>query len=455
MIKSRANIPSMNLLLKEGRESGLPHIILKHIIDSELADIRNLSVIPKETEIICRIRNACHKLKTSRLQPVINATGILLHTNLGRAPLGMIMTAIEDIVFGYCNLEYDIYSGTRGYRGYYVENALAALYQSEAATVVNNCAAALVAIIATLTTTRAKPKIIISRGELIQIGGGFRIPDIVSAAGAYIKEVGTTNQTSIKDYSSAIDEQTAAILSIHRSNFTMEGFVSSPKLSDLSNIAKMASIPLIADLGSGTSSTNNEINNQLSEPTPKEILSQKANLVCFSGDKLLGGPQSGIIVGDKLLISRIKEHPLFRALRLDKIRFAILQHVIDLHLESSSELPFEKMLTKTFHDLKERANILVNKLGSSVNAKIVKSESRIGGGCCPKVKLDSCAIKIIPVIEPSEFVRNLRFSVPPVISYLKKNQVFIDLKTVLPQQDKLLINAIISSNSNSFFERSK
>src|SRR4029077_2537769 len=269
--------------------------------------------------------------RASRLQSVINGTGIVIHTNFGRAPLSSeAMHALSEIGAAYSNLEYDLAKGERGERGFYVESALALLCEAEGATVVNNCAAALLLIVQHFTRKAGRPRpqlarrgevaleVVISRGELVQIGGGFRISEILEASGAKLREVGATNKTTLEDYARAVGPETAMILKVHRSNFFMSGFVESPSSNQISALAKKHRIPFVEDLGSGAMIATESLGITEHEPTPGDVLKAGADLVCFSGDKLFGGPQAGIIAGRKRFVTALKREPLFRALRCDK-----------------------------------------------------------------------------------------------------------------------------------------
>src|ERR1700739_64526 len=347
-------IPSVDRLARALGDTGLPHPTVVAIIRRELAALRKHAAIPGFEDILTHLRSTLRILRASRIQPVINGTGILVHTNFGRAPLGQtVMDAVSRVALQYNNLEYGLAEGGRGDRAAYLEQSLALLCGAEAATVVNNNASALVLILRHFcedeapAATRHKSRrnqprrnqVVISRGELIQIGGGFRIPEILEASGAQLREVGTTNKTSLNDYARAITRETALILKVHRSNFFMDGFVDSPSTDAISKLARGKRVPFVEDLGSGAMIQTESVSGLEHEPTPAEVLRNGVALVCFSGDKLLGGPQSGIIAGKAKLVSALKREPLFRALRCDKLILTALEATVDIYLRNSSGLP--------------------------------------------------------------------------------------------------------------------
>src|SRR5688572_7433253 len=295
--KTLRQIPSVEKVLQALGDTGLPRALVVTAVRRNLAELRKAKRIPEFEEVVAGVCASIEGLQLSRIQPVINGTGILVHTNLGRAPLGpAVVETLEAIGANYNNLEFDLSSGERGGRAAYLETCLSALCGAEAATVVNNCAAALVLILRHFAVA-PRNEVIISRGELVQIGGGFRIPEILESSGAKLKEVGTTNKTSLNDYARAIGKQTGLILKVHRSNFFMGGFVESPSTEDLAALARKKRIPFVEDLGSGAMVSTDKLASVEHEPTPSEVLRRGVDLVCFSGDKLLGGPQAGIIAG--------------------------------------------------------------------------------------------------------------------------------------------------------------
>src|SRR5437764_319527 len=301
-MRSRRQIPAVSKVLEQIAAPDLPRPLVVQTIRQELAQTRRAK--KSRGDSVEAVHTTLDRLRRSRLQPVINGTGIIIHTNLGRIPLAaQALNALLEAGRAYNNLEFDLNSGRRGGRGQYLERALAALCQAEAACVVNNCAAALVLIVHHFT--QRKPEVIISRGELVQIGGGFRVGEIL-AAGATLREVGATNKTTLADYARAITAKTAMILKVHRSNFFMTGFVASPSTAELAKLARIKKIPMIEDVGSGAVTASEEFGLHEHEPTPMEALRAGVDLVCFSGDKLFGGPQAGVIAGKQRLISALQ-----------------------------------------------------------------------------------------------------------------------------------------------------
>ena len=294
-------IPAVEKVLQALGDTDLPRPIVVGVVRRELAALRKQKAIPAFDAVLASVRDALRELRASRIRPLINGTGVLIHTNFGRAPLGPeVIAAMSSIGSNYSNLEYGLAGGTRGGRAAYVEQGLAVLCAAEAATVVNNNAAALVLILRHFCQADAasrKNEVIISRGELIQIGGGFRIPDILETSGARLREVGTTNKTSLQDYARAIGRETALILKVHRSNFFMDGFIESASPEEIAALARKKRVPFVEDLGSGAMIETQAVAGIEHEPTPAEVIGRGVDLVCFSGDKLLGGPQAGIVAG--------------------------------------------------------------------------------------------------------------------------------------------------------------
>ncbi|MEO1856847.1 MAG: L-seryl-tRNA(Sec) selenium transferase [Rubritalea sp.] len=382
----------------------------------------------------------------SRLQPVINGTGVLIHTNLGRSPLGKTAaTALEQIATGYSNLEFNLVEGTRGKRAGYLETALACLVQSEAATAVNNCAAALVLILNHLCKGD-KTEVIVSRSELVEIGGGFRIPEILETSGAKLVEVGATNKTHLKDYAKAITPNTALILKVHRSNFYIEGFTSEPEISEISTLCKDHGIPLIEDIGSGAMMNIDELAPIDHEPTPQEAIIKGVDLICFSGDKLLGGPQSGIIAGRSDLITGIKSEPFFRAVRCDKLILTVLQESIDEYLKiqaspKDSDVPNLRALAISPEQLRARAELMLEDIGETNRGdiNIVESVATTGGGTMPRSKIPSIALRITPTgISLNKLSKLLRTGSPAIVGYTHDDHLQLDLRTLFGWQDTLV-----------------
>ena len=436
-------------MLEQILAADLPRPLVVQTIRQELAQARRTK---KATgDLVEVVQTALDRLRRSRLQPVINGTGIIVHTNLGRIPLAPdALNALLEAGRTYNNLEFDLNSGTRGGRGQYLERALAALCQAESACVVNNCAAALVLIVHHFT--KRKPEVIISRGELVQIGGGFRVGEILEAAGATLREVGATNKTTLADYARAVTAKTAMILKVHRSNFFMSGFVASPSTAELAKLARTKKIPIIEDVGSGAVTASEEFGLREHEPTPVEALRAGVDLVCFSGDKLFGGPQAGVIAGKQRLVSALKREPLFRALRCDKLIFAALQATAELHLGNSDyTVPVSNFLRLTVSELERRAKKIVAQFhDSAVQAKLERTKSQIGGGALPRSSIESIAIAFRSRnFSADEIARRARNSVPPLIGHVANGAFWIDLRTILPAQDEQVASSLAAALQNS------
>lgn len=370
------------------------------------------------------------------LRPVINATGVVLHTNLGRAPLAQVaLDAIQSVSRGGSTLEYDLETGKRGSRHVHAASLLTELTGAEDALVVNNCAAGLVLALQTLC---AGKETIVSRGELVEIGGSFRIPEIMAASGTKLVEVGTTNRTHPDDYRNAITPNTAAIVKVHRSNFAIDGFVSEVDIPTLVPIAEEAGIPLIHDFGSGLM-VDLRGWGLTGELTARDAVEQNPTLVIMSGDKLLGGPQAGIILGKKDVIAKLKKHPMARALRVDKLTYSALEATLGLYrdpVKAVLQIPSLMMLTTNEYTIKFRAHIIANHIGAKVEA----SEATVGGGAFPTSKIPSWSV----VIEgnATDIEQRLRGGRIPVITRIIEDKVWLDIRSVLPTDDELLITLV-------------
>lgn len=431
--------PSVESLRQELGDSPLPRPLLVYVIRREVNRMKQSDRSINRNEIISKVREVVAMLEQARLRPVINATGVIVHTNLGRSPLGSsAVAALEEIGGSYNNLEYDLASGQRGGRAAYLEAGLATLCESEAATLVNNCAAALV--LALKEFTAEHNEVIVSRGELVQIGGGFRIPDILESSGAKLREVGTTNQTNLSDYKNAIGENTGLILKVHRSNFFMDGFVASPTRSELANLAHERGVPLMEDLGSGALVDTARLADLDHEPTPSDAIRGGVDLVCFSGDKLMGGPQAGILAGSAELISRIKRNPFFRALRCDRLVMTAMQAVVDSYLRKE-EIPVLEMMQTTIDRLKERAEHICSELiDLPVRVETGEGKAQVGGGTLPRESIPSVTVDLSSDDHSAAELETLfRSADPPIIGYPSKKKFKLDLRTVFPNQDEVLI----------------
>jgi L-seryl-tRNA(Ser) seleniumtransferase len=460
-VKSRARrqIPAVATVLNALGRCDLPRPVVVDVIRRKLLQIRTENEVPEFELIIALVSRSLDELRASRLQPIINGTGIIIHTNFGRAPLASdAIRALNEIGALYSNLEYDLATGERGRRSSYIENALALLCEAEAAAVVNNCAAALVLIVHHFTNTKRRTsnaqrrtEVIISRGEMVQIGGGFRIGEIIEATGSELREIGATNKTTANDYARAIGPNTAMILKVHRSNFFMSGFVESPSSEEISALARKKRIPFVEDLGSGAIVATEEFGIAEHEPTPAEVLQSGVDLVCFSGDKLFGGPQAGIIAGKKRLIAGLKREPMFRALRCDKLCLGALQATIDCHLnQTTAEIPALAALQISENQLRTRAATMCSALqGLPLKIAIGCGKAKAGGGTLAKSDLSSVTIDIIPKNSSlADFAATLRASNPPVIGYIANGRFKLDLRTIFPQQDGLVLEAIRTACTN-------
>lgn len=378
------------------------------------------------------------------LRPVINATGVIVHTNLGRAPLSAAAVAnVAAVASGYTNLEYDLDQGARGNRDVHADRLTSRLVGAEAAVIVNNNAAATLVALAALAAGR---EVIVSRGELVEIGGGFRVPDVMSQSGAILREVGTTNRTRAADYAAAITDRTAIILRVHPSNFRIEGFVERPALPDLVAIGRKLSVPVIEDQGSGYLGSEVHSPALESEPSVKRSLEEGADLVLFSGDKLLGGPQAGILAGRATLVSTIRRHPLMRAVRADKMTYAALEATLQEYAagRAAQAIPVARMVEMTEAEIDARTERLVAQLRSpELRIAIVPGSSTIGGGSAPGSTLPTRLIALShPTIPAAELEATLRSGQPPVIARIEHDRVLLDLRTVLPEQDQVLVTVL-------------
>jgi L-seryl-tRNA(Ser) seleniumtransferase len=377
------------------------------------------------------------------LRPVINATGVILHTNLGRAPLSpAIANAIKNSATQYSNLEYDLATGARGKRDIHTAELLARLTGAEDAIVVNNCAAAVLLVLAALAQGG---EAIVSRGELIEIGDGFRIPEIMAQSGAILREVGTTNRTRLRDYENAINEKTCLLLRVHPSNFKITGFAEKPSLAELVALSASSSVPLVEDLGSG--SLVDLTASGFAEPTVRHSIDAGVGLVLFSGDKLLGGPQAGIIAGKKDLVQRVRKHPLFRALRVDKLTIAALEVTLNAYLRNAwDEIPAQRMIRIIAPELQQRSESFVAQMKmllapGDAQLEIADGFSLAGGGSTPDQSLPTKIIRVTSPRYPAAKLEQRLRRAPSgisVIARVEDNRVILDLRTVFPEQEPQL-----------------
>jgi L-seryl-tRNA(Ser) seleniumtransferase len=455
-------IPSVDELLAQPRLSALAgkieRGILLEVTRAALADLRariagemvSAAVVLGSSSIEELIAERVERLLARSLWPVINATGVILHTNLGRAPL--CAEAAEEIgraAVGYSNLEYDLEAGARGKRDVHTAQALERLTGAEAAVVVNNCAAAVLLVLAALAKGG---EVLVSRGELIEIGDGFRIPEIMAQSGATLREIGTTNRTRLADYENALSANTRLLLRVHPSNFRITGFTDKPALQDLVELSRRCGIPLMEDLGSGCLLDLSA--NGVAEPTVRESIDAGVSVVTFSGDKLLGGPQAGIIAGKKELITRIRRHPLFRALRVDKLTIAALEATLGAYLRAAyDEIPALRMIRLTAEQIGRRAEDLLRGLRpelppNEVTVEIVDGESLVGGGSTPSQTLPTRLIRISSgTHSAAELEKRLRRGPTgvAVIARVEKGHLILDLRTVLPEQDCALAKSLAAA----------
>jgi len=414
---------------------------LLQVMDSEEINTSEIKIIdPAQIDAFIARRKECS------LKRVINATGIIIHTNIGRAPLSEnAVNAVMNAAKYYTNLEFDLLTGKRGDRYSHVTGLLQEITGAESGLVVNNNAAAVLLCLATLAKGY---EVIVSRGELIEIGGSFRIPEILEQSGARLIEIGSTNRTHLKDYENALNSQTRLILKVHTSNYRVVGFTSEVTLSELSRLAAKHELPLLYDMGSGNFLPS-RISGLKDEPTVQEEVANGADILTFSGDKLLGGPQAGIIVGKRRYLDRLKKNPLNRAIRIDKMTLAALEATLKTYApgqENSVFLPAVQMLIKSPDELKQQADILIRNLNEhcpAVNAEIVKDVSQVGGGAYPLYNIPTYAVSVDPFpLSASQFERKLRFLEIPVIARIKNDRILFDLRTLNDEDLSLLPNLL-------------
>jgi len=370
-------------------------------------------------ELAERLRAELASARAPRLRRVLNATGVVVHTNLGRAPLAEeALARIVETARGYSNLEFDLGEGARGSRQDHLAAILHRLTGAEAALVVNNNAGAVLLALAALAEGR---EVVVSRGELIEIGDGFRIPDVLARSGARLVEVGTTNRTRAADYERAVGEETAVLLRVHQSNFRVVGFSERPRLEEVAAVARGHGLPLVDDLGSGALTPSDTVLLGDVEPSARESLAAGADLVCFSGDKLLGGPQAGIVVGRAGLVERLRRHPLQRALRIDKLSLAALEGTLLLHLDAPERLPVLRMLAQDADAVRARAE----RLATATRGEVEETVGRVGGGALPLAELPSFACSL-----PDALAEPLRTGEPPIIGVVRDGRLLLDCLTL-------------------------
>lgn len=443
-----SQIPQVDALLRDARAAPMIETYgrrpttasIRRVLSDVRGDARDGHPVPRTDELLSAVAQDLVERRQGGIRRVVNATGVVVHTNLGRAPLS---TGARDAMVeaaGYASLEYELDEGRRGSRTRYLGELAAEACGAEGATVVNNGAAAVVLVLAALSTGR---EAIVSRGELVEIGGSFRLPDVMAGSGAQLREIGTTNRTKLEDYRAAIGERTGVVLKVHRSNYQVVGFTTEPSVAEIAALADDEGVPFVYDIGSGLLRDPGH-GPFLDEPSAAAALRDGADLVVFSGDKLLGGPQAGIIAGRGDLVMRCARHPLARALRIDKFRRAALEVTLESHLRSDVplDLPVWAMMTAHPDGLRRRAERIADRVGGKARAE--ETVSVTGGGSLPGAELGSWAV-VLDVGDPEELAAVLRAHDPPIITRVESGTVVMDLRTVPPAQDELLEDAIMAS----------
>jgi len=446
-------LPSLDVLLQDKRSDSMirryGRKLMTNAIRASLESFRETvkkgASSPDHNSIFEHAESLINARLKPSLVPVINASGIILHTNLGRAPLSEeTITAMQMVSSSYSTLEFDLTEGKRGKRSMHAEELLKLLTGAESALLVNNNAAAVLLVLSALANRK---KAIIANSQLIEIGGGFRIPDVMRQSGAKLVAVGTTNRVYLSDYKEAIDDQVSLVLTAHHSNFKIIGFTSEPELSDLVSLCHNAGLPLVCDIGSGAL-LDTSVNGLAHEPTIQEAVDAGADIICFSGDKLLGGPQAGIIIGKKELIDKVKAHPLARVVRADKVCLAGTAATLTHYLkgEALEKIPIWRMISREIRDLKKQAS---NWQKALKTGEVISGNSMVGGGSLPGESQPTFLLAI-KVKNPDNFMKKLRGLPVPVIARIENDQIMFDPRTVLPSQEKNLIeelNSLLFSKS--------
>jgi L-seryl-tRNA(Ser) seleniumtransferase len=439
---SLRNLPSIDALLRAGESLQAAYgreptvQALRQVVDAARQTVRQGGVLPDEAALLAQAAEQLARTARPTLRPVINASGVIIHTNLGRAPLSAeTLAAMRAVAGGYSTLEYELTAGVRGKRDTHIERIVADVTGAEAGLVVNNNAAGVLLALSALAHAR---EVIISRGQLVEIGGSFRVPDVMAQSGAIMIEVGTTNRTHLRDYASAITEYTAALLHAHASNFRVIGFTESVTLAQMAELAHQHDLLLLDDIGSGAL-LDTAAFGLAHEPLAQESLAAGADLVMFSGDKLLGGPQAGIIIGRADLVAVLKRHPLARALRPDKLCLAGLATTLDHYRrgEALDKVPVWRMISLSPAAIRARAD----RWAADIGGDVVRAESTVGGGSLPGETLPTWALS--PRVEqPNAAAAQLRRCDPPVIARVAQDRLLLDPRTVLPEQDAALLAAV-------------
>lgn len=458
-------IPSVDAVLRHEKVLELMTVHGKSVVTQAVRQTISLmreriSTLPGADETSADFMNVlCEQLggnirerTESSMRRVINATGVVIHTNLGRAILSHEAAArVAAVASGYSTLEYDLDAGERGSRSSHIERRLSFLFPHQAALAVNNNAAAVFLAVNTLASGR---DVVISRGELVEIGGSFRIPDVMAKSGARLREVGTTNRTRLADYEQAIGPETGLILKVHPSNYRIVGFTQEVEISDLAALAHRHGLPLFVDQGSGHLADTSAVG-IMDEPTVSAILGSGADVVAFSGDKLLGGPQAGLLLGRQDLIDQMKQSPLYRVLRLDKMTIAALEATLDAHARGTAraEIPVLRMIAAKREELVERASHVAEKLrrelGKACLVTTDEGVSRVGGGAAPTQDLPTTLIRLKPAADSNKSItsweRSLRQQATPVIARVQDETLVLDLRTVDPREEDVLVSSVAGS----------
>jgi L-seryl-tRNA(Ser) seleniumtransferase len=450
MSDARRDLPSVNALLETAAVHTLldqhPRGVVLDAVRSAIDAARSAGQFHRTEEQWAEsIVSAVRQRTQPSLRRVINATGVVLHTNLGRAPLADVaIRAIEEVAQGFSNLEYDLETGQRGSRYSHCVDLLRRLTGAEDALVVNNCAAAMVLA---LNALAQRKEVLVSRGELVEIGGSFRIPDIMARSGAKLVEVGTTNRTHDDDYRRAITPRTGAIVKVHRSNFAIEGFTADVSVERLAFIAAEHGLPVIHDFGSGLMLPLDAYGLK-GEPTAAIALASRPALVLMSGDKLLGGPQAGIILGTAAVVGKLRKNPFARAMRVDKLTLSALEATLRLYLEPEralTEIPVLRMLTASATEIEARAHGIADTLRErGIAAQVTATQASVGGGAFPTAEIPSSAVVLEGDRETEE---KLRHADPPVIGRISEGKLLLDIRSVLPREDPTLARAVLEALS--------